>query len=166
LNRVRISVVLLLFFFIFLDSSFSYLAAQSLNPETTNYRYWIYFKDKGKFKKDDPMPEGSEAYNIAKSELSDKALWRRGKVLPASALVSYDDLPVNQEYIDKIKEMGLLPHAISRWFNAVSIMAKKKDLDEIKNLAFVEKIEGVHYLDYVMYPSDKKTEVSKQGDSH
>jgi serine protease AprX len=157
---------LLLLSLIFLGSSFSYLDAQSQNPETTNYRYWIYFKDKGKYKKDDPMPAGSEAYNIAKSELSDKALWRRGKVLPASTLVSYDDLPVNQEYIDKIKKMGLLPHAISKWFNALSIMAKKKDLDEIKKLAFVEKIEGVQYLDYVMYPSGKKNEVNKQGDSH
>ncbi len=152
--KFRITFALLLF--LFLLTAASELRAQSYQPETTEYRYWIYFKDKGKFKKDDPMTIGSEAYNIAKSELSDKALIRRAKVLSPEKIVSYDDLPVNQEYVDKVKQLGLLPNAVSKWFNAMSVMAKKKDLDVVKKLGFVEKIEGVHYLDNANIPSTKK----------
>ncbi len=153
--KFRTSFVLLLF--LFLLTAASELRAQSYKPETTEYRYWIYFKDKGKFKKDDPMPVGSDAYKLAESELSNKALQRRSKVLSPDKFVSYDDLPVNQEYIDKVKELGLLPNAVSKWFNAMSVMAKKKDLDAVKKLGFVEKIEGVHYLDYVNFKVLKKT---------
>lgn len=129
--------------------------SQSINPETTEYRYWIYFKDKGKFKKEDAFEIGGEAYKVALSELSDRAVWRRSKVLAPEKIVSYDDLPVDPDYISRIKELGLFPHAVSKWFNAVSIRGKKKDLDEIKKLSFVEKIEGVHFLQMVKLLSFK-----------
>lgn len=127
------------------------LFSQSLNPETFEYRYWIYFKDKGKYKPGDRIEKGSEAYKIAVSELSDKALWRRAKVLDEDKIVSYLDLPVNEEYIDGIKKIGASPHAVSKWFNAVSVKVLKAKLDEIKKLPFVEKVEGVHYLEVVKY---------------
>lgn len=142
----KFQIVLLLVFSFQLTGEFF---AQKLNPETTEYRYWIYFKDKGENKPGDVLTPGSEGYNSAKSGLTEKALWRRSKVLAPEMLVNYNDIPVKQEYIDGVVKLGLTPHAVSKWFNAVSIKAKKEKLDEIKKLPFVEKIEGVGYLEFV-----------------
>ena len=49
----------------------------------------MYFKDKGDYKPGDKLEPGSNGYNLAKSYLSDKALWRRAKVLPESEIVNY-----------------------------------------------------------------------------
>lgn len=154
MNKYKSSKKLLLSLLLFLSGLNLY--SQSNSPETTDYRYWIYFKDKGVYKKDVSIEPGTDAYKVAIAELSDKAIWRRGKVLPASQMVSYDDLPVNPEYINQIKELGFLPNAVSKWFNAVSVFAKKDGLEKIKKLGFVEKIEGVHFLENVSIPSDKK----------
>ena len=140
-----------LFIFTLLLVSNLILISQTINPETIEYRYWIYFKDKGKFKPGDKIEQGSEAYILAKSNLNDKALWRRSKVLSPENLVSFSDLPVEQEYIDAVKKLGVTPHAVSKWLNAVSIKTLKGKLDEIKKLPFVEKIEGVHYLEFTGY---------------
>lgn len=145
-------VLLLMFSFQLTDVLFS----QKLNPETTEYRYWIFFKDKGNYKPGDILAPGSEGYNIAKADLTEKALWRRSKVLAPEMIVNYNDIPVKQEYIDAVVKLGLTPHAVSKWFNGVSIKAKKDKLDEIKKLPFVEKIEGVGFLEFVkVTPSGK-----------
>lgn len=132
------------------------LFSQKLNPETTEYRYWIFFKDKGDYKPGEILAPGSEGYNIAKAELTEKALWRRSKVLAREMIVNYNDIPVKQEYIDAIVKLGLTPHAVSKWFNGVSIKAKKDKLDEIKKLPFVEKIEGVGFLEFVKVSTSGK----------
>lgn len=133
----------------------SQLLTQKLNPETTEYRYWICFIDKGEFKPGDDYSPGSEGYLAAKAGLTEKTLWRRSKVLPQDKIVGYNDIPVNTNYINGVKELGGNPHAVSKWLNAVSIMARKDLLDKIKLLPYVEKIEGVHFLENVNYLSSK-----------
>jgi hypothetical protein len=140
-------------FFLFVFSFQLQISAQILNPETIEYRYWIYFKDKGSFKPGETLAIGSEGYNIAISGLKEKALWRRSKVLSEDKLVSYDDLPVNIDYIDALKSLGMMPKAVSKWLNAVSVITTKDKLEKAKKLGYVEKIEGVQYLDYVKIPS-------------
>jgi len=150
----KIQIILLLVFSFQLTGI---IYSQKLNPETTEYRYWIFFKDKGDYKPGDILTPGSEIYNIAKSGLTEKALWRRAKVLTPEMLVNYNDIPVKQEYIDAVVKLGLTPHSVSKWFNGVSIKAKKDKLDEIKKLPFVEKIEGVGYLEFVKVTPSGKT---------
>jgi len=140
---------LFLIFYILFFLTLIQISSQTLNPETIEYRYWIYFKDKGVYKPGETIEAGSDAYKIAVSGLSDKAIWRRSKVLGENKIVSYIDLPVNPDYIEKVKSLGVKPHAISKWFNAVSVQVLKGKLDEIKKLPFVEKIEGVHFLETV-----------------
>jgi subtilisin family serine protease len=139
-----------------LISNYSALYSQSLFPDSLSYRYWIYFKDKGEFKPGDIIEQGSDAYNMAKSELTQRALWRRSKVLPENEIVNYNDIPVHVEYVEKIKTFGLKPHAVSKWFNAVSVIATNVQLKEIKGLDFVSKIEAVHFLQYVDVPGSNK----------
>ncbi|NOS84348.1 MAG: S8 family serine peptidase, partial [Ignavibacteria bacterium] len=150
----KLQIVLLLIFSFQLSGV---LFSQKLNPETTEYRYWIFFKDKGDYKPGDILSPGSEGYNIAKAELTQKALWRRSKVLAPELVVNYNDIPVKQEYIDAVVKLGLTTNAVSKWFNGVSIKAKKDKLDEIKKLPFVEKIEGVGFLEFVKVTPSGKT---------
>ncbi len=146
----------IIIFFLFTLQLTPIALSQTISPETNAYRYWIYFKDKGNFKPGDALVKGSEGYNLAIAELTEKALWRRSKVLTADMLVSYNDIPVNQSYIQQIKSLGIEPKAVSKWLNAVSIIVKKDKLDEVKKLSFVEKIEGVGYLEKVkIIPSGK-----------
>ncbi|MEO8514724.1 MAG: S8 family serine peptidase [Ignavibacteria bacterium] len=140
------------------------LFSQKLNPETTEYRYWIYFKDKGEYKPGEILAPGTEGYNLAKAELTEKALWRRSKVLAPEMLVGYDDIPVKQEYIDAVVKLGLTPKAVSKWLNAVSIQAKKDKLDEIKKLGIVDKIEGVGYLEKVKITLSTSKELFKNSE--
>jgi serine protease AprX len=132
------------------------LYSQTIKPDSISYRYWIYFKDKGVYKPGDKINEGSEAYKIASSELSSKTLWRRAKVLPPDEIVQYGDIPVNQAYIDQVKNTGVKMVAVSKWFNGVSIRAKRKQLDEIKKFNFVSKIEGVHFLEFAKNISGRR----------
>jgi serine protease AprX len=133
-------------FIILLSASHS-VSAQSFQPDSIAYRYWIYFKDKGIFKPDSKLVEGSDGYLAALSELSERALWRRAKVLPLDEVVRFEDIPVDKSYIAQVK--GIAPiHAVSKWFNAVSVRAKRSELDRIKELPFVLKIEGVHFLEF------------------
>ncbi|MCX7878913.1 MAG: hypothetical protein N2510_09800, partial [Ignavibacteria bacterium] len=97
------------------------LFSQKYNPEKNYFRYWIYFKDKGEYKQGRILEKGSDAYNLARSGLSEKTIWRRSKVLPEHLVVSYDDLPVNQEYIKLVEDCGVKYHAVSKWFNAISV---------------------------------------------
>lgn len=143
-KKIFYSFAFLIVFFI----TCSRIFPQTLSPETIPYNYLIYFKDKGEYKTGDKLPVGSDGYNLAKSFLSDKALWRRSKVLPEDEVVNYNDLPVKQEYVDAIKKIGLKINAVSRWFNAVSVITTKDTLDLIKKLGFVYKIEGVGFLEY------------------
>lgn len=139
-----------------LISNYSVSYSQSLFPDSIAYRYWIYFKDKGQYKPGDNIEQGSDAYNIAKSELTERALWRRSKVLPENKIVNYCDIPVNIDYVEKIKSIGLNPLAVSKWFNAVSVNATRGELNKIKKLDFVSKIEAVHFLELVRFFKSSK----------
>jgi len=133
-----------------------YSLAQTNSPETISYRYWIYFKDKGEYKPGEKLESGSDAYNLAKSQLNEKALWRRAKVLSENEIVGYDDLPVNKNYIETIRNSGLDINAVSKWFNAVSVTTNMKKLDEIKKFGIVSKIEAVGFLEFMGGKSQKK----------
>jgi len=143
---------LLIFFFLIVFR----LSSQTLNPETIEYRYWIYFKDKGIYKPGETIETGSDVYRLVISGLSDKAIWRRTKILGEDKIARYIDLPVYSEYIQSVKSLGVKTYAISKWFNAVSVQVVKGRLDEIKKLPFVEKIEGVHFLETVKCPIPTK----------
>lgn len=136
--------------------SFVQAGAQSIAPDSIQYRYWIYFKDKGEFKPDGDFTKGTEGYKTAISGLSDKSLKRRAKVLPENELVSYNDIAVNKAYMDAVTNLKINIHAVSKWLNAVSVKATTKQLDLIKKLDFVTRIEGVHHLEQLEFKSGKK----------
>jgi len=131
-NKRRINFTVLLSCLIILV-----FAISSSAQDKADTKYWIFFKDKGKFKPTTEIKSGSEAYKEGMSLLSDKAVKRRLKVLPEDKLIDYRDLRVNADYISKIKNAGIEIIAVSRWFNGVSSYLTKSQFDKLKKLGFV-----------------------------
>ncbi|MEK7670428.1 MAG: hypothetical protein AAB330_04215, partial [Bacteroidota bacterium] len=109
------------------------LLAQSDSPK----RSWIFLKDKGvsasRLQGIDPRTLG----------ISDRALKRRAKVLPADRLLDSRDLPVAPEYLGQLRALGCKVHATSRWLNAVSVDATPTQVVTLSELSFVQSTEIV-----------------------
>jgi subtilisin family serine protease len=105
---------------------------------TTPRRFWIAFRDHGASLSDRRLLKDAAALGI-----SDRALWRRAKVLPPDRLVDELDLPVDESYVSTIRSMGARIHSKSRWFNAVSAELPQSQLAAVGALPFVSSIQPV-----------------------
>jgi serine protease AprX len=109
-------------------------------------KYWLIFKDKGKFKYDEVIIPGTEAYKAGTALLSDRAIDRRLKVLPEENLIDFGDLPLETSYISQIEKLGIEIIAKSRWFNGVSAYLTKDQLEKVKKLDIISQIKTVNKL--------------------
>ena len=96
---------------------------------------WIFLKDKG--------TNTTRYFAKPLSILSEKSLQRRSKVLKSKQLIEETDLPVYQNYIDRIRQIGFVLKQKSKWFNAVSGYISSSRLSLISELPFVQKIDIV-----------------------
>jgi serine protease AprX len=112
--------------------------------ETSSQKYWIYFTDKGLESVGvRSLAKGSQLYEVAEGLLSEKALWRRGKVLKQESLIDLDDVPVYEPYLGELRKLGITPHASSRWFNAVSAYLTPEQRSSVTSLLFVKEVVPV-----------------------
>jgi len=98
---------------------------------------WVYFTDKG--------PAMLAKATAVSCGISDEAVARRMRSLGKSEVVDFCDLPVNQEYIDKVVRCGAKIRTVSRWLNAVSIAIAPDQLSTLRTLQFVASITPVAY---------------------
>lgn len=87
---------------------------------------WAFFGDKGQAKN---MPE-----------ISDNALKRRAKI---GRELSYGDLPVSPEYLDRVRQAGAEIRVISPWLNAVSVRGTAGQISHIADIKGVKSLEEV-----------------------
>lgn len=95
-------------------------------------KYWIQFTDKL-----------NSPYSLEHPAdyLSDRAIERRFK---QGILITDNDIPVNQEYVDSLRCLGLKILNKSKWFNAVTVQtADTLLLDTILQFDFINAIEKV-----------------------
>ena len=73
---------------------------------------WVYFTDKG---------NNTDVYfSNPHLVVSEKSITRRKKALSKSAPLTIKDIPVNSDYISRVKSIGLKVRWPSKWLNAVS----------------------------------------------
>jgi len=94
-------------------------------------RYWVFFKDK----------QGSKFNPIA--YFDQKAIERRIK----SGIPLYDstDFPLNETYIKKTKACVQNVNGHTRWFNAISVTASPKQIQNLQKLVFVTDIQAITF---------------------
>lgn len=110
-------------------------------------KYLIYFKDKA-IKKTTALSKSLAIYNTALDNLSEKCMERRRKVMRENNLITYEDLPIREDYITKVQNLGIKIQNTLKWFNAISAYLTSTQLNIVKGLNFVEKVEKVKSFIY------------------
>jgi serine protease AprX len=129
-RRRRSSVQCALFLFVTILTLFTcdFASAQQ--------RFWITFRDRG------PQVDRSSA-DPRSLGITERALWRRSKVLPAQRLIDELDLPVNPSYLRQLNATGVVIRSTSRWFNAVSAELTGGQRAALEILPCVASVEPV-----------------------
>jgi len=107
----------------------------------TQEKFFIYFSDKG-IKNSNSLSKNSAAYIQAVQDLSQKAVERRIKNMGAD-FITYDDLPINKNYIDELESLGIQIIRKLNWFNSVSAYLTSNQIESLRSLPFVKSIEPV-----------------------
>jgi serine protease AprX len=84
--------------------------------------------------------------------LTEKAHFRRAKVDPAALLVDEHDYPISQEALTQIRNTGARVRRTSKWLRAVSVEAGSEQIERLKSLLFVERIDLVKVLVAPFFP--------------
>jgi hypothetical protein len=108
-------------------------------------KYLIYFKDKG-IAKGTLLEKGSDFFNVAIRQLSEKSINRRIKNMSHERLITYEDLPLKQDYVTQVEALGIRIENKLNWFNAVTAYLNKDQIEELKLKNFVTSIEPVKIL--------------------
>jgi serine protease AprX len=113
-------------------------------PSFAQQKRWVVFRDKGPgsatFKPGEPL------FNAALQTLTNKALTRRSVARPhlnVIELITLEDAPVFQGYVDSLVTLGADVRSISRWSNAVSVSADESTFSAIRRLPFISLIGEV-----------------------
>jgi len=102
--------------------------------------YWVFFQDK---EVADMTTFDAADYEFA--HLTQRALDRRATRGTITG-PTYRDLDVPQAYIDEILAPGVEVRVVSRWLNAVSVLATPEYIDELSNNAVVKKTRRIHKI--------------------
>jgi hypothetical protein len=104
------------------------------SAQYTTYR--VFFVDKGP----DTFAPGTELYNQTLSLFNERALERRRKVRSNENLVTLEDAPVYQPYLDSVaRRMPVLLRL--RWANYAVVEGTPGDSTVIQRFPFVQKIQ-------------------------
>ena len=104
---------------------------------------WIYFRDKDETVLRTVAANGTVHEISQATGITERALKRRSKMLPSARLVTAEDLPVSQLYIEQLQLNGISVINTSRWFNAVTATLTSDQGRRISALPFVDHIELV-----------------------
>jgi serine protease AprX len=105
-------------------------------------KYLIYFKDKG-VEPTVKLEKNSSIYNSALALLSEKSIERRIKNLGEENIITFEDLPLKDDYVLQLEQIGIKIDNKLRWFNAVTAYLSEAEKNIVRGFPFVEKIEVV-----------------------
>lgn len=117
---------------------FLFIIAQTVLSQS---KYLIYFEDKG-FDKSFRLDKSTAEYQQAVENLSFRSVQRRIKNMGEN-FITYEDLPVKEEYVNVVESFGIIITNRLSWFNAVSAYLHESQLSTILELPFVKTIEPV-----------------------
>jgi hypothetical protein len=110
-------------------------------------KYLIYFTDKGIDPKS-ALDKSSAGYKDAVNLLTPRSIARREKVMGKNNIVTYEDFPLNKDYINDLIAGGVKIENRLKWFNAVSAYLTKEQITQLSALPFVKSIEPVRIIKF------------------
>jgi serine protease AprX len=119
----------------------------SLSFSFAQEKYCIYFKDKG-IKKTETLNKFSNEYKKTIENLSERSIQRRIKTLGEENIINYDDLPIQQNYIDALTSSGISIENRLSWFNAVTAYLNEVQKNYLLQLPFVDQVEPVRVFKF------------------
>ncbi|MCX7879835.1 MAG: S8 family serine peptidase [Ignavibacteria bacterium] len=102
-------------------------------------RYRIFFKDKG----NEEFYPNSRLYIDALNSISQRTKERRLKVLPQENYITYEDVPINSQYLEELSRRNLKILLKLKWLNYVVVEADESQINEIKNLPFIRLVQPI-----------------------
>lgn len=112
---------------------FIILLASEVLPLTAQQRYWVFFNGK-------KQPASVTAQDLG---ISERALQRRAKSCSPDQLIDSYDYPVDEDVVQRIRQMGVTIVARSRWLNAVSVVATDQQYFSLVRMSNVTSIRPV-----------------------
>ncbi len=103
-------------------------------------KYFIYFKDKGPAAS---LQKNNPAFQKALHILTPRAISRREKVMNPDSIITFEDLPLYEVYVDQLINHGINIENKLNWFNAVSAYLNENQKQVLQSFAFVKKITPV-----------------------
>src|SRR3972149_8999628 len=130
-----ISLGWIFFFLFFISSAF----AQN--------KYYIYFKDKG-ITANQSLNKFSIKYQKALENLSERSIERRIKNMGEEKIITYEDLPIQQHYINDLITLGIKIENRLTWFNSVTAYLDESRENILLTLPFIDRIEPVRVFKF------------------
>ena len=126
----------------------SLLSEMNVRSNNEKILVWVDLSDKG----------NNVNYMLAHPELylTKESIERRKKVKPKNALVDYSDIPLNKNYITELKNSGIEIRNRSKWFNSVSCLVTKVQLEQLINYDFVNRVDLVMKFKKNVYDNELK----------
>jgi len=100
--------------------------------------HWVFFHDKELSDRESFDPSEYDFSHLSQRALDRRAL--RGTIVGPT----YDDLDVPQAYIDDIMDPNVEVRVVSRWLNAVSILATPEYIASLSDNDLVKKTKRIH----------------------
>jgi serine protease AprX len=126
-------------------------------PSDSVVAVWVFFKDKGI----KSTAEYQTALALCAGQLSPRALKRRMQRGQSPGL-DFTDIPVRKQYLDELRNSGVKIRVVSKWLNAVSVLANKHQIEKIESLPFVRAFKKVVTFARKM-PTFEKTQLEGFG---
>jgi serine protease AprX len=105
-------------------------------------KYLIYFKDKGNTETE-KIEKSSLQYKTALGYLTEKSIERRIKNMGEENFITFEDLPIYDEYVDELELLNIKIENKLKWFNAVSAYLTAEQLQMVEKMDFIKKAERV-----------------------
>jgi subtilisin family serine protease len=118
-----------------------------LSSSFAQNKYYIYFKDKG-ITSNQSLSKFSIEYQSALESLSERSIERRIKNMGEDNIITYEDLPINKNYVDAITSQGIKIENELRWFNAITVYLNEEQKSSLLQLPFVDKVEPVRVFKF------------------
>lgn len=134
-NLMSLKSIVVLFFCFSISFSFA------------QQKYYIYFKDKG-IGKNETLSKYSIEYQEALETLSKRSIERRIKNMGEENIITYEDLPIEQKYVEDLTSQGIKIENKLTWFNAVTAYLSEFQKNYVITLPFVDRIEGVRVFSF------------------